>query len=268
MTLFHLFLLAVVQGITEFLPISSSAHLVLLHELGGPTADALALDVAVHLGSILAVILYFRTDARRAARGTVQLARGQFATPEAFLALCLLVATLPALALGGVLAVTGWVELLRNTVVIGWMMILFGIALWWVHRRAPEARPAESWTLRHAVVIGLWQAVALIPGVSRSGITITAARGLGYERHAAARIAMLMSIPITLATGALLLLKVLRSPVGPELLLNAAIGAVLAFLAAYAALALMMRFLARVSFTPYVVYRIALGVVLLWIAYV
>jgi undecaprenyl-diphosphatase len=267
-TLFHLSLLAIVQGITEFLPISSSAHLVLLHELGGPGADALALDIAVHLGSIVAVILYFRSDALRAARGTVQLARGQLATPEAFLALCLLVATVPALLFGAVLAVTGWVDLLRNTVVIGWMMILFGIALWWVHRTAPEARPAESWTLRHAVVIGLWQAVALIPGVSRSGITMTAARGLGYERHAAARIALLMSIPITLATGALLGLRVLRSPVGPELLANAAIAAVLSFAAAYLALALMMRFLDRVSFTPYIVYRIALGVVLLWIAYV
>lgn len=268
MTLFHLFLLAVVQGITEFLPISSSAHLVLLHELGGPSADALALDIAVHLGSIVAVILYFRADARRAARGTVQLARGQLGTPEAFLALCLLVATVPALILGGVLALTGWVDLLRNTVIIGWMMIIFGVALWWVHRSAPEARPAESWTLRHAVVIGLWQAVALIPGVSRSGITMTAARGLGYERHSAARIAMLMSIPITLATGALLSVKVLRSPVGPELLANAAIAAVLSFVAAYAALALMMRFLSRVSFTPYVVYRIGLGIVLLWIAYI
>ena len=268
MTLFHLVLFAIVQGITEFLPISSSGHLILMHQyLGTAEADALALDVAVHVGSILAVILYFRAEVTRAARGGLELLRGRIGSPDAFLALCLAVATVPALIAGGILAVTGWVDLLRNLTVIGWTSILFGIALWWVDRRAPETRSLDGWTLKHAVQIGLWQAVALIPGVSRSGITLTAARGLGYARREAARIAMLMSIPITLATGGILALDALKAPDLGALLVPAAIGAALAFLAAYAALALMMRFLNAVSFTPYVIYRVLLGVVLLGIAY-
>lgn len=267
MTLFNLFVLSIVQGITEFLPISSSAHLVLLHEMRGVSGDDLALDVAVHLGSIAAVILYFRADAMAALRGLGQVLRGRIIGAEAFLALALIVATVPAVIVGALLVVTGWTDALRDIRVIGWMMILFGIALWWVHRIAPEVRQAEGWTLRHALIMGLWQAVALIPGVSRSGITLTAARGLGYTRHGAARLAMLMSIPITLATGAVLARDVAEAGVSPGFLANAALAAVLAFGAAYLALALMIRFLDRVSFTPYVIYRLALGVVLLAIAY-
>ena len=267
MSLFYLMLLASVQGITEFLPISSSGHLILLHEYTGVTPDALALDVAVHLGSILAVILYFRAEVARALRGTAEILRGSLASADAFLALALAIATVPALVFGAVLAFTGWIDLLRSITVIGWMMILFGIALYWIDIRSPETRHLEGWTLKHAVRLGLWQAVALIPGVSRSGITITAARSLGYARRDAARISMLMSIPITLATGAFLVLDAGKSADLGALLVNSAIGAVMAFLAAYAALALMMRFLPVVSFTPYVVYRVLLGVVLLGIAY-
>jgi undecaprenyl-diphosphatase len=264
MTLFHLFLLSVVQGITEFLPISSSAHLVLLHEWGlAPPTDPIALDIAVHLGSILAVCLYFRAEVARVLVGVRQLGGGTLATPEAFLALALAVATVPALALGALLALTGWVDLLRDATVIGITMIGFGVMLWWAHRAFPEVRMAREWRLRDAVIMGLWQAVALIPGVSRSGITMTAARMLGFERHEAARLAMLMSIPITLATGAFLVLKVARAPLADGLVTQALVGAVLAFGAAWLALALMMRFLRAVSFTPYVVYRIVLGVLLL-----
>ena len=266
MTFFQLFILAIVQGITEFLPISSSAHLILLHEIGGPSADALALDVAVHLGSILAVVLYFRPDVVAAFAGLGHLAKRR-ESPQARLALGLVIATLPAVALGAVLALTGWIEHLRNATVIGWMMIVFGLLLYVAHRFSPEARPASDWRLRDALIMGLWQAVALIPGVSRSGITMTSARFLGFERHSAAKVAMLMSIPVTLATGGLLALKVLRSPVGLDLLRDAAIAAVLAFAAAYLALALMMKLLSRVSFTPYVIYRLILGVVLLVLAY-
>lgn len=267
MSVFYLMLFAVVQGITEFLPISSSGHLILMHQYTGTTADALALDVAVHLGSILAVILYFRTEVARALRGTLEILRGRLGSPDAFLALALAIATVPALLFGALLAFTGWIDHLRSIAVIGWTMIIFGVALYWIDIKAPETNRLEGWTLKHAIRIGLWQAVALIPGVSRSGITITAARGLGYTRRDSARIAMLMSIPITLATGAFLALDAIRAPDVGALLVPAGIGAALAFVAAYAALALMMRFLAVVSFTPYVVYRVILGVVLLWIAY-
>ncbi|KPQ06272.1 MAG: undecaprenyl-diphosphatase UppP [Rhodobacteraceae bacterium HLUCCA12] len=267
MTLLHLLVLAVVQGITEFLPISSSAHLVLLHEMGGPRADAIALDVAVHLGSIGAVVIYFWADVRAALTGLCHLARGSRDGFEARLALGLIIATIPAVLVGAVLALTGWVDLLRNATVIGWTMIVFGALLWAAHRFCPERRKVEDWRWRDAVIMGLWQALALIPGVSRSGITMTAARLIGFKRHEAARIAVLMSVPITLASGGYLMLQVGRSPVSDALLYNAALAAVLAFVAAYLALAAMMRLLDRVSFTPYVIYRMLLGAVLLALAY-
>lgn len=268
MTFFHLVILAIVQGITEFLPISSSAHLVLLHELGTePETDAIALDVAVHLGSIVAVCLYFRADFLRLVTGTGELLRGQLGSPESFLAFALVVATLPALILGGLLAITGWVDMLRNATVIGWMMIIFGVLLWWAHRVFPERRQAREWRLKDALVMGLWQAVALIPGVSRSGITMTAGRMLGFERHDAAKLAMLMSIPITLATSGYLLLKLPGQKLDADIWWQLGVGALLAFVAAWAALAVMMRFLHVVSFTPYVIYRVILGAMLLVLAY-
>lgn len=267
MTLFNLILLAVIQGITEFLPISSSAHLVLLHEVGGATPDDLLLDVAVHLGSIVAVVLYFRSDVRDALVGGLNLVCGRTKAAGSDLTLNLAVATAPAVAVGAVIAVAGWADGLRDIRVIGWAMIVFGILLWAVHRMTPEDRAAETWSLRHAIVMGLWQAVALVPGVSRSGITITAARGLGYERRAAARLSMLMSIPITLATGSLVALEFGDGDVSSGLLFLVVLAAILAFVSAYTALSLMMRFLDRVSFTPYVAYRIALGAALLAIAY-
>ena len=266
MTLWTLILLALIQGITEFLPISSSGHLILLHDAFGGSENDLALDVAVHLGSILAVILYFSEDAGRAFRGLLPLARGRLADPGARLALALVIATIPAILFGALLVLTGWVDALRSMAVIGWMMIVFGVILWAADRWGPEVSAIDAWGPRQAVLLGLAQAVALIPGVSRSGISITAARALGYRRTEAARISMLMSIPITLATGAVLARDLLTEgaavPLGPI-----ALAALFAFAAAYGALALMMRFLPRVSFTPYVIYRIALGVLLLGIAY-
>lgn len=268
MTLFHLFILAIVQGITEFLPISSSAHLVLLHEVGGPSGDALALDVAVHLGSIVAVILYFRHDVAAAVIGIRPAIRGRLESYEARLALGLAIATVPALVFGVVLQLTGWVHHLRDITVIGWMMIVFGAFLYAAHRFMPEARGATEWRIRDAVIMGLWQAVALVPGVSRSGITMTAGRLLGFDRHSAAKVALLMSIPITLATGGALGMELRKVDFATSAILSESLtAAAVAFVAAWLALATMMKLLNRVSFTPYVLYRIGLGCVLLWIAY-
>lgn len=267
MSLLMLVVLALVQGITEFLPISSSAHLVLLHQLGGATRGDLALDVAMHLGSIAAVILYFRRDSLAAFAGLAHLARGRADTREGRLAGLLILATIPAVIVGGVIALAGWADALRSPTLIGWTMIVFGVALWWIDRRAPQSLVAVAWTPRRAMVMGLWQAVALIPGVSRSGITITAGRALGFERHDAARLSMLMSIPVTLASGAVLGLELTAADLPPGILQATALATIMAFAAAYGALSMMMRFLSRVSFTPYVVYRVILGGVLLALAY-
>jgi undecaprenyl-diphosphatase len=266
MTLLYLAILAFVQGVTEFLPVSSSGHLILLPKLLGTQDQGLALDVAVHVGTLGAVCVYFWADLSRALRGVGQLARGQLASAEAFLALCLIVATIPVMAVGLVLQLTGWIDLMRSVAVIGWAMIIFGVALYMADKRGQQTRTAPGWTLRHAVILGLWQVLALIPGTSRSGIVITGARALGYARHDAAKLSMLMSIPTILASGALLSLDVIGQA-DWALLRDAAIAAAIAFVAALGALALMMRLLRSVSFTPYVIYRIALGLVLLVIAY-
>jgi undecaprenyl-diphosphatase len=266
MTLFNLFLIAVIQGITEFLPISSSGHLILLPHVTGSADQGLVIDVAVHVGTLLAVIVFFWTDVQSAAVGSLRLMRGKVDTPGAFLALCLAIGTVPVVMAGLAIKVTGIDEALRSTAVIGWTMLVFGVVLYWADQKGPETRTAERWTIRHAVIMGLWQVLALIPGTSRSGITITGARLLGYGREGAARLSMLMSIP-TIAMAGLLLGMDVYGQGDAATARDGAVAAALAFVAALAALSLMMRLLRSVSFTPYVIYRVVLGVILLVIAY-
>ena len=265
MPLLHLFLVAVVQGVTEFLPVSSSGHLILLPALTGLDDQGQAIDVAVHVGTLGAVMLYFRRDVATLWRGALGLLGGRLSSKEAYLAACLIVATVPVILAGLALSASGLDDALRSAEVIGWATLVFGLVLWWADRTGAERRGAADWTMRHALVMGLWQAVALIPGTSRSGITITAARTLDYARRDAARLAMLMSIPTILAAGALEGAEVIGQA-DADLLRDGAIGAALAFGSALAALALMMRLLRSTSFLPYVVYRVALGLgLLVWV---
>lgn len=266
MTLYHLLILAVIQGITEFLPVSSSAHLILFPELTGMADQGVVIDVAVHVGTLFAVIVFFRADVMLVLRGIPDLLRGRLDSSGARLAFLLLIATIPVMVVGLILKETGLVDQMRNITVIGWAMLLFGIVLYFADKRGAETRQAESWTLRDAVILGLWQAVALIPGTSRSGITITGARFLGFERTDAARLSMLMSIPTIMATGGLTALDLIGNT-NAQAAIDGGIAALLAFISALLALSLMMRLLQSVSFTPYVIYRIILGVVLLGIAY-
>ena len=266
MPLFHLFLVAAIQGLTEFLPVSSSGHLILLPNLTGLQDQGQVIDVAVHVGTLFAVILYFWSDVRLAVSGLPHLVRGRVDRPGARLALCLVIATIPVIVLGLLLKLTGLDDLMRSTALIGWTMLIFGLVLYWTDRTGPQTMPAEFWTIRHALIMGLWQAVALIPGTSRSGITISAGRYLGYTRHGAAKLAMLMSIPTILASGVVLGAEVALTA-NAAAARDAAIAAVFAFVAALLALVFMMRLLRSVSFSPYVIYRVILGLVLLWWAY-
>jgi undecaprenyl-diphosphatase len=266
MTLWYLIVLALIQGLTEFLPISSSGHLVLLPNLTGLEDQGQAIDVAVHVGTLGAVIYYFWTDVRLGLSGVPRMMTGRIDTPGARLAFLLMIATIPVILAGLVLHLTGLADAMRSIAVIGWAMLGFGLVLYWADQRGPTERQADGWTLRDAVILGLWQAVALIPGTSRSGITITGARFLGYDRESAARIAMLMSIPTIAASGVLLGADAAMTA-NMAVLRDGAIAAVFSFFAALAALAFMMRLLKSVSFTPYVIYRVVLGVILLIIAY-
>ena len=264
MTTFNLLLIALIQGITEFLPVSSSGHLILLPSLTGLEDQGQVIDVAAHVGTLLAVILYFWKDVAIALAGLPRLARRKVDTWGAFLALCLIIGTIPVIIVGLILKITGLADAMRGIEVIGWTMLVFGIVLYWADQKGPVTRKAEEWTLKHAIIMGLWQCLALIPGTSRSGITITGARTLGYTRSDAARLAMLMSIPTILASAALLALDVIGTP---GVMGDIAIVAGMSFVAALLALFLMMKLLESVSYTPYVIYRVVLGLILLGIAY-
>lgn len=266
MPLYYLLLVAVIQGITEFLPVSSSGHLILLPNLTGMTDQGQAIDVAVHVGTLAAVVIYFWRDVAVGLGGLPRLLRGRVDTPGAKLALLLITSTIPVIVAGLILKVTGLSDAMRSVAVIGWTMLVFGIVLYWADQKGSVEKTAEDWTMGDAIKMGLWQVLALIPGTSRSGITITGARMMGYARTDAARLSMLMSIPTIVASGLLLGVEV-AGEADAGLARDAGIAALFAFGAALLALVLMMRLLRSVSFTPYVIYRVVLGVVLIWIAY-
>ena len=266
MPLFQLILVALIQGITEFLPVSSSGHLILLPNLTGMEDQGQAIDVAVHVGTLAAVVLYFWKDVREGLGGLLTLACGRMDTAGARLALGLIVATIPTVIFGAFLHFTGLSDALRSIAVIGWTMLGFGIVLYFADQWGKTAKTVDDWGLRDALIMGFWQMLALIPGTSRSGITITGARQLGYSREDGARVAMLMSIPTIIASGLLLGLDVATEG-NAGLMRDMAIAAALAMVSALGALYLMMWLLRSVSFTPYVIYRVILGVILLVVAY-
>ena len=266
MQLTTLAILALIQGITEFLPVSSSGHLILFPQLTGSEDQGLALDVAVHFGTLFAVMIFFRDDVAKLFAGGFDILRARFSTPNARLAFLMIIATIPVIILGVTLKLTGTIDQLRSIRTIGWAMLVFGIVLYWFDKHGSTERTAVGWNLRDAIIMGLWQAVALIPGTSRSGATITGARQLGFNRHDGAKLAMLMSIPTILASVTLIGLDILSSD-EPLPLRDLSVAAGLSFLAALLALRLMMKFLNAYSFTPYVIYRVILGAVLIGLSY-
>ena len=173
MPLLHLILVAAIQGLTEFLPISSSAHLILLPRLTGLADQGQTIDVAVHVGTLFAVVLYFRSDMLLAVSGLPRLLLGRADTEGARLAFLLIVSSVPVVAFGLILKLTGLDAALRSIAVIGWTMLIFGILLYWADQTGPTAKTRDDFCLNDAMVLGIWQAIALIPGTSRSGITIT-----------------------------------------------------------------------------------------------
>ena len=264
MTLAHLIVVALVQGITEFLPVSSSGHLALVPRLTDWPDQGLAVDVAAHAGSLAAVLVYFRRDAvELAGAGAAVLAGRPHRGRRLFGLLC--AASVPALAAGAaVSALAG--DSLRGLAVVAWTMTLGAPLLYAADRFGARSRRLDGMGWRDAVLIGLAQALALVPGTSRAGAAVTAARALGYGRVEAARFSMLLSIPVILGAAALQ---------GAELAAagdagrwsDALFAAVLSGLAAFAAIGLLMRWLARASFAPLAAYRFALGCVLLAMVY-
>lgn len=267
MTFIHLLTLALVQGITEFLPISSSGHLILVPALTGWPDQGLLMDVAVHVGTLAAVLLYFWRDTRGialAAFGSLGIAPARRAiagTNYTTMFWCLVIATIPMVIVGGLMVITDANDALRTPEVIASTSIIFGILLYWADKRGDTVKTLDNLAIKPALLMGAAQVLALIPGTSRSGVTMTAARALGFTRTEAARFSMLMSIPAILASGTAVTLKAIDEA-NTAMMADAAIGAVLAFLSALLAIHFLMRWLSRANMTIFVVYRVVLGVIL------
>lgn len=269
MPLIQLFVLAAVQGITEFLPVSSSGHLILVPKLTGWADQGLLIDVAVHVGTLLAVMLYFWQDllsmSGSVLRSFKQMSNRRPLDREFYLLMKLILATLPVIAAGFYIsAYMG--DAFRSIEVIGWTTLGFGVLLFIADKINMTISRIEHISFAGAFFIGLFQVLALIPGTSRAGITMTAARLLGVERQDAARFSLLLSIPVIIAAGSLKGWELYESQ--NEVLLREAltVGA-MAFGFALIAIALLMVWLKRASFTPFVIYRLFLGAGLLYIAY-
>jgi len=257
----HLIVLALVQGITEFLPISSSAHLILVPVVTDWRDQGLAFDIAVHVGTLLAVLGYFRLEVARMLAGLVRPVRGDALDRDGRLAWLVVLATIPV-GLAG-MAFKDTVEtVLRAPVIIAWASIGFGVLLWLTDRFGRRLRDEYTVGWRGALAIGLAQALALIPGTSRSGITMTAGLALGLDRVAAARFSFLLSMPVIALSGMLQVAELIATdaPVAWGVLLAAT---VLAAGSAWLCIRLFLAWIARIGMTPFVIYRVALGVVLL-----
>lgn len=265
MTLLEIIILAIIQGITEFLPISSSAHLLLPAELFGWVSQGLAFDVAVHVGSLLAVIIYFRKDIVSLTIDWFKFGFTANQSTQSRLAWWVVIATLPAIVFGFLMK--DWIELnARTALVMATTTILFGLLLWYADVKAKQIQKIESLTLKQAVIIGFAQVLALIPGTSRSGVTMTAGLMLGLDRESAARFSFLLSIPVILGAGTFSTFELLGmgEAVDWQALLY---GAAFSFVSAYLCIFLFLSWISRIGMLPFVIYRLALGAILLWFVF-
>lgn len=255
--------LAVLQGITEFLPISSSAHLILLPILASWEDQGLAFDVAVHIGTLAAVIFYFRHTLKRITLDWISSLQQKQLVGESRLAWAILLGTIPV-GLAG-LFLKDFIELfLRSPIIIAVTTIVFGLLLGWADWQGKRHRDEHSLNWKDVLIIGIAQAIALIPGTSRSGITITAGLMLGLTRDAAARFSFLLSIPVIVLAGSLLTLDLVTTPGATDwtALLT---GTIFSAISAYLCIMLFLKMLQRIGMWPFVLYRLALGAFLLWL---
>lgn len=264
MDLIQLITLSLIQGITEFLPVSSSAHLILVPLLTEWQDQGLAIDVAAHLGSLLAVVIYFRKDISRILfAGIISIVKKDISEPDSKLFWYLAFASIPVLAFGFLLRdiVSTY---LRDPLIIAAASIIFGLLLWYADATGKRIRQISSINLRDAMIIGLAQALALVPGTSRSGITMTAALMLGLDRVAAARFSFLMAVPIILAAGVYESLKVIQMGMVVDIN-NFLMTAFLSAISALFSIFVFLKFLDNMGMLPFVIYRVVLGVFLIYI---
>lgn len=263
MTVLQAVVLGLVQGVTEFLPVSSSGHLVVVPRLLGWRDQGLAFDAAVHLGTALALLCYFGRELARLGRGLRRGARG-----DRRLALAVVVGTLPAAIAG--LVVEHTVEAhLRSPTVVALSTILWALVLWWADRRAARARihDLRDVDAGRALAVGLGQALALVPGTSRSGITLSVALLAGLERSTAARFAFLLGLPVTTGAGFLKTLALARAGLAEGQLAPLIAGIGTSFGAGLLAIWFLVGYLRRRTLAPFVIYRLVLGATILWLTW-
>ena len=266
MDLIQILVLAIVQGLTEFLPISSSAHLILSPYLFGFADQGLAFDIAVHLGSLFAVILYFRHEVVAVTGDWFKsLPADGESTANSRLGWAIILGTIPVVIAG--LMMKSLVENdFRSPLLIAATTIGFGLLLWWADVRASRTRELDSLGWKDALFVGLAQALALVPGTSRSGITMTAALMLGFNRRAASRFSFLLAIPTILMSAALVTKDLIESDAAIDWT-ALGLGVVLSFIAALTTIHYFLRFIERMGMKPFVIYRLLLGVGIVGIIY-
>lgn len=266
-------LLALVQGITEFLPVSSSGHLVLVPSITKQGDHGVSIDVAAHIGTLIAVMIYVRSDLFKmtlALQNTVLKtlrpnANIPIDVPSLMMIKILIIATIPVIIAGFLISLFE-PDMLRLVQTVAISNIIFAIFLWHSDKTSPSEHTLSEMGLKQALFIGLAQMLALIPGTSRSGVTMTMARYLGFERLSAARFSLLLSIPVIIAAGCLQIVKLIRQEnivVGTAALYVAIFSSIIALGAIHG----MMKWLGRANFNLFVYYRFALGLVLLIISF-
>jgi undecaprenyl-diphosphatase len=258
----QLIILSLIQGITEFLPVSSSAHLILVPLLTEWQDQGLAIDVAAHFGSLFAVVFYFRKDISRIFfAGINSIVKKKFSEPDSKLFWYLVIASIPVLITGFLLRdiVSNY---LRDPLIIAATSIGFGLLLWYADASGKRIRQINSLSIRDVVIIGLVQALALVPGASRSGITMTAALMLGLDRTSAARFSFLMAIPVILVASGYESLKLIQMDAVVDIT-NFFITACFSAISAFLSIHIFLKFLDKIGMLPFVIYRVVLGIVLI-----
>jgi undecaprenyl-diphosphatase len=265
MTWLQIIVLAVVQGLTEFLPISSSGHLILVPAFFGWADQGLAFDIAVHFGSLGAVCIFFRNDIAGLFRGAGDIISGRGDSFQARLAWSIGIGTIPAAIAGLMLA--GWIAAnLRSPLVVVATLAAYGLLMALADRLAPRDRDISSINIRDAVVIGMAQALSLVPGTSRSGITITAGRLLGFRRQDAARFSFLLSAPVILLAT---IYEVVKLVTGDTQVAwdNLAVAALISGIVAYLSIDFFMRFISVMGLLPFAIYRLIIASMILYVLY-
>ena len=249
----EILILSAIQGISEFLPVSSAAHLVLVSKYYAFANQNLLIDICLHLGSLIAIVVYFRNDLFN------------FVKNRSFL-IKIIVGTIPIIPVGYILYQTKLIEQLRNLEVIGWMSLIFGILLYLSDKSDVTKKIDNNFNNKSALFIGLFQVLALIPGVSRSGITITSGRILGFDRLDSAKISFFLSIPTLFAASSIGIYNIYKEG-SAELNFLAIIAIIFSFVFSYITIALFFSFIRKFSLSAFVIYRIALSLIILGIVY-